>query len=241
AAYEVAKVTKVHGENEKLNLPEVIAGLFIVLYYVGAYAGTAAPQYGAPFFCMMVLVFGYLCIFIVYVLNFPKYHASQIVGTLFAMTYPPVLLSFWYYTRMLDHGAYFAWMIFICSWVCDTAAYIFGSLFGKHKMAPVLSPKKSVEGAIGGIFGAALVGWLYALVLTYLGVKLEYMYWAFPLVSAIGALFSQIGDLTASALKRDFEQKDYGNLIPGHGGIMDRFDSVLFTAPFIYYLVLLIY
>lgn len=241
AAYEVIKVTGIRGEEEKPILPEIVAAVFIILYYLACYAGTITPGIGAPFFCMMVITFGYLCIFIVYVFAFPRYHASQIAGLLFAMTYAPVLLSFWYFTRMLDHGIYFAWLIFICSWVCDTAAYIFGSLFGKHKLAPVLSPKKSVEGAIGGVCGAALVGWLYALVLTKLGVTLEYMHWAFPLISAIGAAFSQIGDLTASALKRDFEKKDYSNLIPGHGGIMDRFDSVLFTAPFIYYLVILIY
>jgi phosphatidate cytidylyltransferase len=121
------------------------------------------------------------------------------------------------------------WLIFLCSWGCDTCAYCVGMLIGKHKMAPVLSPKKSVEGAVGGVAGAALLGALYALATG--GLVLEY-----ALICAVGALISMVGDLAASAVKRNQNIKDYGTLIPGHGGILDRFDSVIFTAPVIYYL-----
>ena len=96
-------------------------------------------------------------------------------------------------------------------------------------MSPVLSPKKSVEGAVGGVVGAALLGAIYAAVVQ--GPMLEY-----AVICAIGALISMVGDLAASAIKRNHNIKDYGTLIPGHGGIMDRFDSVIFTAPVIYYL-----
>ena len=106
-------------------------------------------------------------------------------------------------------------------------------------MAPKLSPKKSVEGGIGGLIGAALLGALYALAVNHWGgmsvPPLEY-----ALICLIGGMISMVGDLAASAIKRNHEIKDYGTLIPGHGGILDRFDSVIFTAPVIYYLAVLL-
>ena len=96
-------------------------------------------------------------------------------------------------------------------------------------MAPILSPKKSVEGGVGGVAGAALLGAIYAAAT---GGKIA----EYALICAVGALISMVGDLAASAIKRNHNIKDYGTLIPGHGGIMDRFDSVIFTAPVIYYL-----
>ena len=102
-------------------------------------------------------------------------------------------------------------------------------------MAPVLSPKKSVEGGIGGIVGAALIGVLYALAINKwggAGVSVA----EFAIIGAAGGAISQIGDLAASAIKRNYNIKDYGKLIPGHGGILDRFDSVIITAPLIYFL-----
>ena len=115
------------------------------------------------------------------------------------------------------------------------SAYCVGMLIGKHKMAPVLSPKKSVEGGIGGIVGAALIGVLYALAINKwggAGVGVA----EFAIIGAAGGAISQIGDLAASAIKRNYNIKDYGKLIPGHGGILDRFDSVIITAPLIYFL-----
>ena len=93
--------------------------------------------------------------------KFPKYHANQIMSTYFAFIYAPVLFSFVYLTRELEYGMYFVWVIFISSWISDTCAYCVGMLFGKHKLAPVLSPKKSIEGSIGGVVGSAIVGALF--------------------------------------------------------------------------------
>ena len=107
---------------------------------------------------------------------------------------------------------------------------------GKHKLAPVLSPKKSIEGAIGGTVGSALVGALFAWLFLIPETGSDAMIWVVALISAAGAVISQVGDLSASAIKRNHDIKDYGKIIPGHGGIMDRFDSVLFTAPVIYFL-----
>ena len=110
-------------------------------------------------------------------------------------------------------------------------------LIGKHKMAPKLSPKKSIEGAVGGVVGAFLLTVLYAFIFKNQMDIAVYEIFILAAISAVGGLISMIGDLTASAIKRNYEIKDYGKLIPGHGGVLDRFDSVIFTAPIIYYLI----
>ena len=165
----------------------------------------------------------------VYVFTYPKYQADQIMSAYFGIMYVAVMLSFIFLTRNLEGGRFIVWLIFLCSWGCDTCAYCVGMLIGKHKMAPVLSPKKSIEGAVGGVVGAALLGAIYAAATH--GPVIEY-----AIICGCGSLISMVGDLAASAIKRNRSIKDYGTLIPGHGGILDRFDSVIFTAPVIYYL-----
>ena len=132
------------------------------------------------------------------------------------------------------------WMILISSWGCDTFAYVVGKLIGKKKIFPVLSPKKSLEGCVGGVLGAVLLGWLYGYFLVERIFPGESIAWAIALICGVGAVMSMVGDLAASAIKRDHEIKDYGKLIPGHGGIMDRFDSVIVTAPMTYFLTILV-
>ncbi len=175
-----------------------------------------------------------------YVFTFPKYRAEQIMCAFFCVAYAPVMLSFIYLVRELPYGVYSVWMIFISSWICDTCAYAVGIAIGKHSLTPILSPKKSIEGAVGGVAGSALVGAAYAYFLVESVVSEQKITWIFVLISAVGAVVSQVGDLAASAIKRNHDIKDYGKLIPGHGGVMDRFDSVIFTAPMIYFLTLLL-
>lgn len=173
---------------------------------------------------------------IAYVLSYPQYHISQITAAFFALFYVAVPLSCIYQIRNMEKGAYIVWLVFLCSWGCDTCAYCVGVVFGKHKMSPVLSPKKSVEGAVGGVVGTFLLTALYCSVFRgQMGITSTQV-WIFSAISAVGGVFSMIGDLSASAIKRNHEIKDYGKLIPGHGGILDRFDSMIFTAPAIYYL-----
>lgn len=171
----------------------------------------------------------------VYVFSFPQYKAEQVMTVFFGLFYVAVMLSYVYQTRMLSDGGIIVWLIFLSSWGCDTCAYCVGVLIGRHKMAPKLSPKKSIEGGVGGILGAALLGILFALAANHWGgadaKPLQY-----ALICGVGGMISQVGDLAASAIKRNYDMKDYGKLIPGHGGILDRFDSVIFTAPVIYYL-----
>lgn len=185
----------------------------------------------------MMLVLGLLVLLMfIYVFSYPKYKTEQILAAFFGVFYVAVMLSFVYQTRELSMGAYTVWLIFLCSWGCDTCAYCVGMLIGKHKMAPKLSPKKSIEGAVGGVVGAALLAIIYGFVFQdAMGVD-NTTIWFMAGICAVGALISMVGDLTASAIKRNYEIKDYGKLIPGHGGILDRFDSVIFTAPVIFYL-----
>ena len=169
----------------------------------------------------------------IYVFTFPEYTTEQVTTAFFGIFYLGIMLSYLYQVREMPDGRYLAWLIFLSSWGCDTFAYCVGMLIGRHKLAPTLSPKKSVEGAIGGIVGAALLGVLYA-ILTDGSMPI------YALICAVGATASQVGDLAASAIKRQHEIKDYGRLIPGHGGILDRFDSVIVTAPMIYILAVLL-
>ena len=186
---------------------------------------------------MVLFVIAYLVVLMfLYVFTYPKYKPEQILAAFFGVFYVAVMLSFIYQTRMLPGGAYTVWLVFLCSWGCDTCAYCVGMLIGKHKMTPKLSPKKSWEGAVGGVVGAALLGMIYGFVFqNAMGTTTKEIL-LIALICAIGAVISMVGDLTASAIKRNYDIKDYGKLIPGHGGILDRFDSVIFTAPIIFYL-----
>ena len=171
-----------------------------------------------------------------YVITFPEYKTEEITAGFFGVCYVSVMMSYLYLTRQLPDGKYLVWLIFLSSWGCDTAAYCAGMLLGRHKMVPALSPKKTWEGAIGGVLGAALLGALFAYFFSD-DMGIESPMFSCVFACGVGAVISQIGDLAASAIKRNHNIKDYGRLIPGHGGILDRFDSMLFTAPAIYYAI----
>ncbi len=234
AYFEMTKAMKVRGEMKKSCLIEWFGLLGIIGYYLIIYFANTET------FVMLTITLTIVSILFVYVFTFPKYEAKQIMAAVFSFIYAPIMLSYLYMTRCLENGFYIVWLIFISSWICDTCAYLVGMAIGKHKLAPILSPKKSIEGAVGGVIGSAVVGLLYAFVLIRTGTSNENMLWVFPVISAVGAMISQVGDLAASAIKRNFNIKDYGKLIPGHGGIMDRFDSVIFTSPMIYYMAVLL-
>ena len=130
--------------------------------------------------------------------------------------------------RYIEHGKFVFFLVFIAAWGCDTFAYLVGTLIGKHKLIPEISPKKTVEGAIGGIVATMLLFALYGfLVGRYLGNGTQPRYFVLMAYGFVLAIVGQIGDLIASAIKREHGIKDYGNILPGHGGIMDRFDSIL--------------
>ena len=176
---------------------------------------------------------------LIFVVKYPKYSANQLFSTIFGIFYIPVMISFIFKTReTIAFGQWLAWMVYVSSWGSDTCAYAVGRLFGKHKLAPDLSPKKSVEGSIGGIIGSALIGVIFGLIMSNFTGKSENLIIIFAVIGGLGSVISQIGDLAASGIKRNYDIKDYGHLIPGHGGILDRYDSIIITAPIVYFLSL---
>lgn len=190
-------------------------------------------------FPMVTILFSLVAFLFCYVMAYPKYHAKEVMGAFFGLVYVSVMLSYIYLTRDdIAGGKYLVWLIFLCSWGSDTLAYCTGMLFGRHKMTPKLSPKKTWEGAIGGVAGASLLtilfAWIFRVQMHLTPEKIAVL----AVIAAAGAVISMVGDLAASAIKRNYEIKDYGKLIPGHGGILDRFDSVIFTAPIVFYLAL---
>ncbi len=132
-------------------------------------------------------------------------------------------------TRYMTNGVYIFGLVFIAAWMCDTFAYFTGRLIGKHKLAPHLSPKKTIEGSIGGIVFAVLGCMLYGLIIDK-ATELSANYLVLALLGLCLSVFSQIGDLWASLIKREHGVKDYSRMLPGHGGVMDRFDSILSIA-----------
>ena len=147
------------------------------------------------------------------------------------------VVFFSYHVVLVDQTGEYSnliWLIILSAFGTDIMAYFTGVLIGKHKLCPKISPKKTIEGSIGGILGSVLLCGLFG-------------YFFFDrilihciIIGVLGGVISQFGDLTASIFKRKMGIKDYGNLIPGHGGILDRFDSVLFTAPMVYYYIMLV-
>lgn len=167
-------------------------------------------------------------------IRFPQVHIPEVGLNFLSIIYTVVLSSHLLLIRSLEQGRAWAFLAFFLVWATDTFAYLVGRVFGKHPLAPDVSPNKTIEGSIGGLLGAVLIGQIASQVM-------GGMPWFFFLgLSLIVGISAQIGDLFESALKRSAGVKDSGNLIPGHGGILDRFDSMLFAFPIVYYLVLLI-
>ena len=143
--------------------------------------------------------------------------------------------------RSLENGGHEMFYVIVtiaAAWVADAGAYFVGSFFGKHKLCPNISPKKTIEGAIGGfvvnILLLLLIGFVFE---SYYQGDVQVRYWMLALIGAGGSLTSMLGDLSFSLIKRSCHIKDFGQVIPGHGGILDRFDSVIFVSPFVYLLL----
>ena len=151
---------------------------------------------------------------------------SDVSAIFMAVTYVSVSFTSMSLTRYMTNGKYIFALVFIAAWMCDIFAYFTGRLFGKHKLAPHLSPKKTVEGSIGGILFAIIGCILYGFVVEKV-TELNANYITLAIIGLALSVISQIGDLWASLIKREHGIKDYSNMLPGHGGVMDRFDSIL--------------
>ncbi len=147
-----------------------------------------------------------------------------------------ILAGFQSAVMISEMNAYLVPLIFLAAWGTDVFAWFIGKLFGKHKLAPVVSPNKSVEGAVGGVFGNVFFFCVYALVLIIFFKGVQVKFGALIILAVITSVISQLGDLLLSLVKRKFGIKDFSNIIPGHGGILDRFDSVIPVSLFIFML-----
>lgn len=185
-----------------------------------------------------------LLFFIVLLRNHSTMRVEQVAMAFFFSVFVPAFFSCAVYMRDdfgAQLGAFYLLLALGSAWLCDTGAYFTGLRFGKRQLAPVISPKKTVEGAAGGVvfsaLGMLLVAFAYSMVMQAIGYPVRVKYLLLFFVTPVFAVIGILGDLSASAIKRGFGVKDYGHIMPGHGGIMDRFDSVLFTLPAVYVLM----
>ena len=252
---EFTKATKVLDEGRIINVLQIVGLGTIILYYVAlllqddlycpepvrAWLTKTVGTFNM-FTILILLIFitGFIGILYVYIFMYPRFKFQQVSNSVFGMLYVGLTLSFIYYIRELPGGIYLVWMPFISAWFSDTCAYFVGVLIGKHKMTPRLSPKKTYEGAAGGVLGATVGSAILGLVFTLANHTGAVSILSFACMGLVGSVASMCGDLSASAIKRNNDVKDFGKIIPGHGGVLDRFDSVIFTAPMVYFLMILL-
>lgn len=197
----------------------------IALYAIDIF--TDDPQWYMLWFFAVVLAS------LLYLFNIEHRKLEDAMATITGIVYV-VFFSFHVtLVEQTEHGI-LIWLVVLTAFGTDIMAYFSGFLFGKHKLCPKISPKKTIEGSIGGTLGSVILSGLFG-------------YFFAPevlvhclIIGVLGGIVSQFGDLTASIFKRKMGIKDYGSLIPGHGGILDRFDSVLFTGPMVYYYIVLV-
>lgn len=172
-----------------------------------------------------------LILFMKSILTNIKINIVDISITILGIIYVVYLFAYVIFTKQMDRGDYYLWYVLGGAWVTDTFAYLVGITIGKHKFSQI-SPKKSIEGAIGGIIGCIIfyLGFTYYLET----INIEFNYTMIAILSIVASVLAQIGDFAASSIKRYCGIKDFGTIMPGHGGILDRFDSMLFVAPIIY-------
>ena len=209
----------------------IIGYILCIVYYLNM-----GKDFSASFnvHILIVTIFLLLCIPVIYT----NYNFVDVALTIFGFLYVAVFFSFIVFINNKTYGEYLVWIIFICSWVCDTSAYYCGRLLGKggkHKLCPKVSPNKTIEGSIGGLLGSIIGCTIYGYAISKYGVPIKLYHYI--VIGALCGIFGQFGDLIASSIKRFVGAKDYSSLIPGHGGILDRFDSILFVSVVAFYYI----
>ena len=166
-----------------------------------------------------------------------KKNIIDVAITIFGICYVPMMLSFLSFIRNMEGGKVLIWYPIIAAWGSDIWAYVIGRHFGKHKYTDI-SPNKTIEGCVAGILGAVIMAVIFTVVINNV-FHTEVNYIAIATITLILSAIGQIGDLTASSIKRHCNIKDFGQILPGHGGMLDRFDSVIFIIPFAYISIML--
>ncbi len=186
---------------------------------------------------MLTVVFVFLAVYLLIMLfNHTRYSFSDVTTAFASAVMVSVPFLFVSMTRRLGNENLDVLVILIGCWITDSCAYFSGYFFGKHKLAPAISPKKTVEGSIGGVLGVIIIMVAYAYVAgNIMNVSVNLV--SAAVIGFTTGVVSQFGDLCASIIKREHNIKDFGNIMPGHGGVMDRFDSLMFVAPAVYYIL----
>ena len=190
------------------------------------------------------LVFVFVA-FMMLLANHNQLRFADLAFALFSSFLLGLVFSVFIYIRDTDIARsikfFYILLIFGGAWLADSAAYFAGRFFGKHKLAPVISPKKTIEGAVGGVLGCilgfVLLGLVFDAIAASNDMTFRVNYFVLIPVALVLSVVGMLGDLTFSVIKRQYGIKDYGNLLPGHGGVLDRFDSVIFTAPALYIII----
>ncbi len=214
-----------------------------ILLPLGILMGIAAYLWGEPTFIFFLLCLLYLTAFAFIIRGRTFGTTSDLALSVLALLYVAGLFSFLILLREMPHqlgvdykiGGLWIVYLLVCIWTCDTFAYFIGAPLGKHKLSPSVSPNKTVEGFVGGILGAVAAAF-FSYYVFFRSAGLGHLL----VISIFVSLIGQMGDLTESLFKRDARIKDISKVIPGHGGILDRFDSLLFVSPVVYYYLKLV-
>ena len=240
AAYEIEKCVQV--KNKAILGVSLVFTAFVPFYY--EYAPELLAK-GISIPVTAILSLYVVMLFILMLTNYENTKFEDVATVILATTFVPWAFSILIRLNDIDatnpaaydghYGMFYILVGLFCAWLTDTFAYFSGKFLGKHKLCPKISPKKTVEGAIGGMLGAVLA----CVILFFVFDKFYFTIhsiavWEVILLSAVLSIIGMCGDLTASVMKRNFGVKDFGNLFPGHGGVMDRFDSALFVLTVLY-------
>lgn len=243
ASYEIQHVAKI--ENKLLMIINIVPAAFMPFAYeYKLFSKLPFPTYVLAIVYVIIMMFIMLG-------NYKKTKFEDVVMSMFCGVIVPYVMSTITLLRNLclsrpdlfqqSHVFFIIFTALLSAWLNDTFAYFVGRKFGKHKLAPNISPKKSVEGAIGGIVITMLFNLAFFFIFDYFFFKNDTIkWWMIPATSMFLSAISIGGDLSASVIKRNFGEKDFGTIFPGHGGIMDRFDSYSFVMPMLYAIISLI-
>jgi len=230
--YEILKCFKLY-DKKSILIPSMTLGLMLPL--IDRYTFLENGLYAVA----LLVVFYFLYMFTLPVFTNNKISIDEISKAAIMTCYISIGFLCVVLMRDLENGQYLFFVVFLGACITDIFAYFTGMLFGRHKLSPIISPKKTIEGSIGGTVFCTLSFILYAFIInSYFSLEANYL--VFAILGFITSIVSQIGDLTASAIKRKYDTKDYGSIFPGHGGVLDRFDSIIAVASVLYLLCFLL-
>ncbi len=231
SAWELLRVFGLH-KKYAVSVPAYL--ISALLPFFSSEVFISAERHNAYMLVMALVLFSFLMwLAAVSVFSRGSIGYRSVTAVFMAVTYVTVCFTSLSLLRYMTLGVYFFELVFISAWMCDSFAYFTGRLFGKHKLAPELSPKKTVEGSVGGVVFSIVGCLLYGLIIELIEPTLSANYLILAVIGLVGAIIAQVGDLWASLIKREYGVKDYSRILPGHGGIMDRFDSILAVSSLV--------